>query len=158
LYADNAYYKKFPQDENKIWENHSQVQYLFLTEKFPDKNAEMAANPALSGTWELYYISGRRIAFEGLYPDKKPTITINVDSNRINGSTSCNVFSGNLKTNRSRINFDAPMAKTMMACPGEGERAFLEILKKITSYALNDNNNILTFNMGDVAMMRFVRK
>ncbi len=32
---------------------------------------------ALPGTWELNYISGKRIAFEGLYPDKKPQISLN---------------------------------------------------------------------------------
>ncbi|MEO6837248.1 MAG: META domain-containing protein [Ginsengibacter sp.] len=158
LYADSAYYKKFPQDVNKVWENHSQVRYLFLTERLPEDNQTSAPEGRLNGTWELNYISGRRIAFEGLYPDKKPTIAINVDSSQINGNTSCNVFSGKLNANGNKINFEAPMAMTMMACPGEGEKVFLETLKKITSYSLSDNNNTLTLIVGDVAMMRFVRK
>ncbi len=35
-------------------------------------------------------------------------------------------------------------------CAGEGEQAFLEILKKVNSYSINDDNN-LTFIMGDIA-------
>lgn len=158
LYADSEYYKKFPQDVNKIWENHTQKPYLFLTEKLPDNDETIVVNKELSGTWKLNYISGRKIAFEGLYPDKKPTITINADSSQINGSTSCNVFSGKIKLNGNKINFTGPIAMTMMVCPGEGEMVFLETMKKITSYALSDDNNTLTFIMGDVAMMRFERE
>lgn len=157
LYADSDYFKKFPQDINKVWANHTQVPYLFLTDKLQDNDNQTSAGSRLNGTWELNYISGRRIAFEGLYPGKKPTITINIDSSHINGSTSCNVFSGKLNLDGNKINFTRPMTMTMMACPGEGEKVFLETLKKINSYAITDNNT-LTFIMGDVIMMRFARK
>lgn len=40
-------------------------------------------NTALSGNnWELEYLSGPRIAFNGLYPDKKPTITFNATTKK----------------------------------------------------------------------------
>lgn len=44
----------------------------------------------LDGTWELNYISGPRIAFDGLYPDKKPTIVFDSKENRVSGNSSCN--------------------------------------------------------------------
>lgn len=37
LYADSTYYKAFPQDANKIWDNHTQKPYLYLAEKMPDR-------------------------------------------------------------------------------------------------------------------------
>lgn len=158
LYADSIYYKRFSEDANKIWQHHTQVPYLYLAEKMPENHNQITAtDKRLNGTWELNYISGRRIAFEGLYPGKKPTITINVDSNHVNGNTSCNVFSGKANIDGNKIDFTEPMTMTMMACPGEGERVFLETLKKINSYALSDSNT-LTFIMGDAVMMRFVRK
>lgn len=37
---------------------------------------------ALSGTWELDYISGPRIAFQGLYPNEKPSITFDLSTKK----------------------------------------------------------------------------
>lgn len=37
LYADSAYYKAFPQEVNKIWDNHTQKPYLYLAERMPDR-------------------------------------------------------------------------------------------------------------------------
>lgn len=159
LKADSDYYKKFPQDRNKIWINHPQAPYLFLTEKLDDPTITgfQMADSRLTGSWELTYLSGRRIAFEGLYPGKKPWITIDADSNQINGSTSCNNFSGKFKSKGSKIDFTGPLAMTMMACPGEGESVFVESLKKITTYAVSDNG-VLSFFVNDVEMMRFRKK
>ncbi len=39
----------------------------------------------LNGAWELNHISGPRIAFDGLYPDKKPQITFNLPANELGG-------------------------------------------------------------------------
>ena len=33
----------------------------------------------LQGSWELIYISGSKIAFEGLFPNKKPNIVFDLD-------------------------------------------------------------------------------
>lgn len=158
LYADSAYYKKFPQDVNKVWMNHGQTQYLFLTDRLPDNSDEMnRADAHLSGTWRLTYITGPRIAFDGLYPEKKPEIIINVSKNEVNGNTSCNSFNGKLKANGNKISFTEPMAMTMMACPDEGENVFLQTLKKIKTYSVTDNNNSLTFFVEDIPFMKFVR-
>lgn len=111
----------------------------------------------LSGTWELDYISGPRIAFNGLYPGKKPTIKFEVAEKRVSGNTSCNSFSGALVADDSTINFNGPLAMTKMACPGEGETTFLEMLKKVGSYSIS-NDTTLNFMMGDIAIMRFNKK
>lgn len=111
----------------------------------------------LSGTWELNYISGPRIAFNGLYPGKKPTIKFEVAEKRVSGNTSCNSFSGVLVADDTTINFTGPMAMTKMACPGEGEATFLEMLKKVGTYSIS-NDTTLNFMMGDIAIMRFNKK
>lgn len=109
----------------------------------------------LSGDWELNYISGKRIAFEGLYPDKKPQIKFNLSANELGGNTSCNGFSSKLTIVGNKINISEPFAKTMIFCEGEGESSFLDMLKKVNKYDINGNT--LTFMIDDVAVMRFVR-
>lgn len=113
------------------------------------------AGATLNGTWELNYISGARIAFEGLYPNKKPTITFNVAENKANGNSGCNNYNVSFTVNGNSIQFGDAMS-TKMACEGGGESAFFSTLKKITSY--NVNNNTLNLVMGDIAMMRFEKK
>ena len=38
----------------------------------------MGKTASLDGTWELNYVAGPRIAFNGLYPNNKPTITFDL--------------------------------------------------------------------------------
>lgn len=110
----------------------------------------------LGGTWELNYISGPRIAFNGLYPATKPTISFDITERKLSGNTSCNSFSGTLVADDTTINFTQPLAMTKMACPGEGEATFLEMLKKASTYSVSDST--LNFMMGDIAIMRFSKK
>lgn len=131
--------------------------------KFYKDDKEVAAFTAvdataekLEGNWELNYISGARIAFNGLYPEKKPFIRFELGLEMITGNTSCNGFSSKYKMNGNSINFQHPLS-TMMACPGNGEKTFTEMLLKVNRYALSDENT-LTFLIDDVAVMRFVRK
>jgi heat shock protein HslJ len=117
----------------------------------------MTDTTLLNGTWELNYISGPRIAFEGLYPEKKPTITFDVAGNKVMGNSSCNSFNGKLNVTGNKINFNEPMAMTRMMCPGDGETTFMETLKKVDSWSVTDGKT-LNLLMGDVAMMRFSKK
>lgn len=108
----------------------------------------------LGGMWQLNYISGPRIAFNGLYPGKKPELLFNLQEKRVNGNSSCNSFSGKLIADDTSINFNEPMAVTKMACPGEGETIFFEMLKKVNKYSISGDTT-LNFMMGDIAIMRF---
>jgi len=108
----------------------------------------------LDGTWEMDYISGPRIAFNGLYPGKKPVITFQVKDMRVTGNSSCNSFSGKLEADDTKINFNSPLISTKMACPGEGEAVFFDMLKKVNLYSVNADT-VLTFRTGDIAIMRF---
>ena len=109
---------------------------------------------AMLGTWELEYITGPRIAFEGLYPDKRPTMIIK-ENGEFAGNTSCNGMGGKLHVLDSELKFDAPVT-TMMACPGNGEQTFLKTLKDIDSYEIKEGKLLLKGR--GVEMMKFVRK
>jgi heat shock protein HslJ len=123
-------------------------------------NKNSAGKPAgssLDGTWELNYISGPRIAFDGLYPNKKPTLTFDVANKKVSGNTSCNNFNGVLKLNGNNIDFNDNMALTKMMCEGSGENVFLETLKKVNTWSVSEGNT-LNLIMGDIAIMRFSKK
>ncbi|WP_209581524.1 MULTISPECIES: META domain-containing protein [unclassified Sphingobacterium] len=109
----------------------------------------------LTGTWELDYISGARIAFDGLYPDRKPTMIFDTVSGKVNGNSSCNNYNMTFKTDGNSISF-GPIMSTKMACEGNGEATFFSTLKKVNTYSISENT--LTFVMGDIAIMRFKRK
>jgi heat shock protein HslJ len=119
----------------------------------------MNKSATLDGTWELNYITGPRIAFDGLYPNTKPTIVFDLKENRVSGNNSCNSYSGNLLIDGNKINFkDAKMISTMMACQGEGENVYMRTIEKIDSYSISEDGKTLNFIMGDIAMMRFEKK
>lgn len=112
------------------------------------------SNKALyENTWELEYLSGPRIAFDGLYPDKKPTIAFNEATKKVEGNNSCNGYSAEYLMNGNQISFKDPGMTTMMFC-GKGETFFLNTMKKVNSYKIDADGklNLLT---GDVPMMRF---
>lgn len=104
-------------------------------------------------TWELEYISGPRIAFDGLYPDKKPKITFDKTTNKVSGNNSCNGYSADYTLNGSSITFGENGPSTMMFC-GDGETVFMNMLKKINKYSF-DKDGKLNLMIDDVTMMRF---
>lgn len=115
-----------------------------------------AKEVSIEGTWELKYITGPKIAFDGLYPDKKPTIIFDLKENQIKGNNSCNQYFGALIIDGSKINFkDAKIGMTMMACEGNGDSLYMETLDKIETYTITDDGKTLNFLIGNIVMMRF---
>src|SRR5690606_31881574 len=51
---------------------------------------KVSADDLFNTTWELEYLSGPRIAFDGLYPDTRPKSTINKTTPKVDGNNSCN--------------------------------------------------------------------
>ncbi|WP_426483905.1 META domain-containing protein [Flavobacterium sp. 2] len=105
-------------------------------------------------TWELEYISGPRIAFEGLYPNKKPQITFDEKETKVFGNNGCNGYSAPYTLSGKSLTFGEPGPSTLMFCDGGGEQQFLQQMKKITSYSI-DKDGKLNLIQGDVPMMRF---
>lgn len=133
---------------------------ILFTSCTASKTQKANSDPTLEGTWELNYINGPGIAFDGLYPDKKPTINFELKENRVSGNNSCNSFTGKLSVNEHKIDFTQPMAVTKMMCMdnSRGEQVFMGTLSKITSYDITDDGKTLHFISGDIAMMRFTKK
>ncbi len=106
-----------------------------------------------STIWELEYISGPRIAFNGLYPDKKPTIIFDKTTKKVTGNNSCNGYSADYTLIDNSLSFGEPGPATKMFC-GEGEKVFLNTMKKINKYSF-DQDRKLNLMIDDVTMMRF---
>ncbi|WP_431243003.1 META domain-containing protein [Flavobacterium sp. P21] len=129
------------------------VLMVLLTSCKASKDASSGGN-LFGTTWELEYISGARIAFEGLYPNKKPEITFDQKETKVFGNNGCNGYSAPYTLKGNSLTFGEPGPSTLMFCDGGGEQQFLQQMKKITSYSI-DKDGKLILNEGDVAMMRF---
>jgi heat shock protein HslJ len=105
-------------------------------------------------TWELEYISGPRIAFDGLFPEKKPQITFTESGKTANGNNSCNGFSTSFTVEENAIKIEEPKAMTMRYCEGGGEKVFLDMMKKIDAFGI-DKDHKLNLMIDGVPMMRF---
>lgn len=116
-----------------------------------------AEEKKLNGTWELNFLSGTKIALEGLFPNGKPTLIFNFPAEEAMGQGGCNGYSAKVKVGKQKISFADPMS-TMMFCEGNGEPQFFKTLKSVSSYSLSDNGNTLNLIAGDIAVMRFTRK
>ena len=103
-------------------------------------------------TWELEYISGPRIAFDGLFPNKKPQISFNKETGKVTGTDSCNGYRADFELVENTIAFSDPGPTTMMFCGGS-ERQFLLMMKKIDGYSMEEGK--LNLLVGEVPMMRF---
>jgi len=123
---------------------------ILLAESCSDSKSSEAA--LYGPTWELEYITGPRIAFEGLFPNKKPQISFDKETGKVNGTDSCNGYSADYTLDGNAISFGEPGPTTMMFCGGS-ERQFLEMMKKIDGYAFEEDK--LSLMMGDIVMMRF---
>lgn len=109
----------------------------------------------LSGTWTLSYITGPRIAFEGLYPNNRPSMEFDLTTNTLSGSTSCNRFNSTIALEGNKITIGSP-ATTKMFCEGQGEPTFVNMLPQINSYHVKED--VLTFYRNEVEMMRFTKE
>jgi heat shock protein HslJ len=105
-------------------------------------------------SWELEYISGPRIAFEGLYPDKKPFIKFDEATKQVSGNAGCNGYSAPYTLKGKTLTFGEQGPTTMMFCEGGGEQTFLQMIRKINAYSI-DKDGKLNLLLNDVPMMRF---
>lgn len=85
-----------------------------------------------NGTWVLEYISGPKISFNGIYPNKKPRISFDKKTEKVRGTNSCNGYSANFSLDGNKVSFGPPGPTTMMYC-GEGEKVFLKMMQRICS-------------------------
>ena len=162
LLADKEYYAWNDQDSAFIFAHHFHPPYLYLAEKLAFRSTNHATqrtsddntSGALYDTaWELEYLSGPRIAFQGLFPDKKPLIRFDATTQQVTGTTGCNGYSASYTLENHTISFGEPGPTTMMYC-GEGEKYFLNTLQKVNTYTI-DAEGKLNLMIDEVSMMRF---
>ena len=132
--------------------------FFCQTAQAAKKQKKKAPTPdALTGSWTLNFISGPRIAFNGLYPDRKPTLEFDKKEMRVFGQAACNRYNGPFTHKGDSIRFNQQIAITMMACEeSQGENVYVQTLKKINRWKLNQEGQ-LEFYYGDVMMMRYQR-
>lgn len=111
------------------------------------------SNDLYDSLWELEYISGTRIAFNGLYPERKPVISFNKATGKITGNNSCNGYNADFTIKGDNIDIGEPGPTTMMYC-GDGEQQFLNMMEKINSISI-DKESKLNLMIGEIPMMRF---
>ena len=103
--------------------------------------------------WELEYLSGPRIAFEGLFPDTKPQISFEKGTGEVIGNSGCNGYRAPYDLKGQKIQFGQPGPSTLMYC-GEGENHFRNIIQKVDGWRLTEDGK-LELLLGDIPMMRF---
>jgi len=106
--------------------------------------------------WELEYLSGPKIAFNGLFPDKKPYIKFDDATKTVSGSNGCNGYSAPYTLDGTSLSFGEPGPTTMMYC-GEGEQFFMKTIKKVNAFQL-DSDGKLNLMFNEIPMMRFKKK
>ncbi|KAF2513590.1 META domain-containing protein [Flavobacterium foetidum] len=126
---------------------------LFFASCNASKEASNAGN-LFDTTWQLEYISGPRIAFDGLYPNKKPQLTFDQKETRVYGNNGCNGYSAPYTLKGKSLTFGEAGPTTMMFCDGGGEQEFLKQIKQVTSYSIDKDGKLNLIN-GDVPVMRF---
>ena len=106
-----------------------------------------------NSTWELEYLSGPKITFEGLFPEKKPVITFDKAGRNVKGNSGCNGYTAPYTLENKNISFGEPGPSTLMFC-GDGEGFFRNAMKKVNKYQV-DSEGKLVLLMNEVALMRF---
>lgn len=117
-------------------------------------SSRQAAADALYGPdWELEYLSGPRIAFEALFPDRKPVISFERETSKVIGNSGCNGYTAPFELSGNSVKFGEPGPSTLMYC-GEGENFFRNTMQKIDGWSV-DAEGKLNLLIGEVPMMRF---
>ncbi|MEJ2585730.1 MAG: META domain-containing protein [Robiginitalea sp.] len=106
--------------------------------------------------WELEYLSGPRMAFEGLFPDRKPQISFEKETGEVIGNSGCNGYRAPYELQGQKIQFGEPGPSTLMYC-GEGENHFRRIIRQVDRWRLTENGK-LELLLEDIPMMRFEKK
>lgn len=118
-------------------------------------SSKNSKNKTIAGyTWELEYLKDSKVAFEELYPDKKPQISFNAETKTVSGNDGCNGYSAPYTLKGNSLYFGEPGPSTLMYC-GEGSSAFRETIKKINSYKIKEDKLVLLTD--DVEVMRFYK-
>lgn len=117
-----------------------------------------AQKATLGGAWVLEHITATpEKTLQERYPTTIPEISFDLAAKRVSGNAGCNTFNGPVKISGRKLDFSEPLAMSRMMCTGDGEKAFTENLKKVTSYKLTKDGKLSLYG-GKTELFRFVRK
>lgn len=103
--------------------------------------------------WRLVELDGAPLALSD--DDYRPSLVLDLEESRVSGSAGVNRVMGTFVLAERELRF-GPLATTMMAGPEEAmqrERAYLDILVRVTSYQLDGNS--LALLAGDETVAQF---
>ncbi len=101
---------------------------------------------SLPGEWELVALVYEKNTLDGLFPGKRPRLVFDNEGTMVNGYNGCNTFSCPIFTNRLSLTFlTKKMKSTKMACGNDGEATFNKLLNSITSYRIDEQNELELF-------------
>ena len=154
LWADESYYKLYPEEPERVFRHHFHQPYLYLASRLNDRAPDVPGQE-LAGTWELVMISEKDISTMGYYPEEKPRLVFEAGKNRMVGFTGCNSMSGSVRLIGKSMSFQS-LATTRKMCPGDGEKVLMEWMKLVDRYEVSGKEMILY--AGRQELLRFARK
>jgi len=98
----------------------------------------------LNDIWVLESLNGKKVKIED-FMKELPMIEIHVKDMKYMGYSGCNRINGKIYTNKNKIIFFTP-ASTLLSCPGNPDKEFLESLMKVNKYDLGNNRLSLFFD------------
>lgn len=127
------------------------VAVILFTSCSPSNNSE---KQTLTGhTWELEYLSGPKITFEGLFDVKKPQLTFDQENKTVTGNDGCNNYEAPFTLDGNKLSFGESSGPTTLMYCGDGDVFFQETIKKIDAYKMEGDKLVLLSD--DMDMMRF---
>jgi len=94
--------------------------------------------------WKLTGLNGQAVVLDTSF-NAEPYLLFDKANNRVTGNAGCNGFGANLELIGDTGVVISDIAATEMACPNlEIEQQFIEVLRKVTSYHIEDRTLTLT--------------
>lgn len=109
----------------------------------------------LKAKWALQSLTDQPNVGELFNNGKLPFLQFDTDDMRVTGNSGCNSLTGAFKLlGGGKIDL-GQMAMTKMACPGNGEKVFMNALNQVTDFKVN--NNVLSLLNGKQELMKLVK-
>ena len=106
---------------------------------------------SLSGNWDLVNFPSGGKEFAEILGSRKPELQFDETNKKVTGTSGCNHISGAYTHNGKMLQFDDNMIMTKMACPGYDESVFMDALRKVNQYQIN-NDQLNLMQNGNVLM------
>jgi len=111
---------------------------------------------SIEGNWELVNFPSGGKEFAELFGQRKPELQFDESNKKVSGTSGCNHISGGYTRDGKMIQFAGNMIMTKMACPGYDETIFMDALRKVNRFEIQ--NDQLTLMQNDMVLMTFAKK